>query len=377
MHCTSLLWLRRNRSADINSVCATTVIRLTTLKGSAETKDQNYGTLSSTLWTIVESATGIICSCLPMLRIPLSRVFPGFFTINWYNDNAKYVRSFPLMCIDLREWKADAGGIEGEQSPSSGGHSRLTFSPNPQTSGALSPVEVVISVDPSGRGFLQNSTGNRDPIHQILPETPSTLRREMDCSRPNSPALPVVPELAHLAAKERELSRSKTSYSSKRTGVQFDSASSLSKAPKRPPPIIMPPRLSSSPLSAHSRRSPSSFIPSPRTPQHIRRVASPPLPASPLSPHNTRVTSPASSLIELERAQARPDRSRRFAYRPPTSLPAATPPPVSQPPALRESPTIPEAIALPPSRGSTPVSTPAPTPAPTHPPAVPPKSSRR
>ncbi|KMU85945.1 integral membrane protein [Coccidioides immitis H538.4] len=56
------------------SVCITSILRMTTLKVSSEAADQSYGTLISTMWTTIEANAGIICACLPMLRIPLTRL---------------------------------------------------------------------------------------------------------------------------------------------------------------------------------------------------------------------------------------------------------------------------------------------------------------
>ncbi|KMU75636.1 hypothetical protein CISG_04810 [Coccidioides immitis RMSCC 3703] len=55
-------------------VCITSILRMTTLKVSSEAADQSYGTLISTMWTTIEANAGIICACLPMLRIPLTRL---------------------------------------------------------------------------------------------------------------------------------------------------------------------------------------------------------------------------------------------------------------------------------------------------------------
>lgn len=49
------------------------------LKMGAKSVDPNRGTLNSTIWTIVEANTGIICACLPMLKNPVSKLFPTFF----------------------------------------------------------------------------------------------------------------------------------------------------------------------------------------------------------------------------------------------------------------------------------------------------------
>ncbi|WEW61251.1 hypothetical protein PRK78_006741 [Emydomyces testavorans] len=64
-------------------VCATSILRMTTLDFSSKSHDQSYGTLLSTMWTVIEANTGIICACLPMLRIPLSRLLPRLLPSYW------------------------------------------------------------------------------------------------------------------------------------------------------------------------------------------------------------------------------------------------------------------------------------------------------
>ena len=59
-----------------NSVCVTSILRMTTLESGSKAKDQIYGTFTSTVWTTIEANTGIICACLPMLNGSLSRFFP-------------------------------------------------------------------------------------------------------------------------------------------------------------------------------------------------------------------------------------------------------------------------------------------------------------
>ena len=55
---------------------------MTTLDIASKSTDQTYGTLLSTTWTTVEANTGIICACMPMLRGPLSCIFPRLFASN-------------------------------------------------------------------------------------------------------------------------------------------------------------------------------------------------------------------------------------------------------------------------------------------------------
>ena len=52
---------------------------MTTLDLSSKSTDQTYGSLNSTIWTTIEADTGIICACLPMLKKPLSCLFPTAF----------------------------------------------------------------------------------------------------------------------------------------------------------------------------------------------------------------------------------------------------------------------------------------------------------
>lgn len=58
------------------SICVTSILRMTTLESGSKAKDQIYETFTSTVWTTLEANTGIICACLPMLNGFLSRFFP-------------------------------------------------------------------------------------------------------------------------------------------------------------------------------------------------------------------------------------------------------------------------------------------------------------
>lgn len=72
-----------------NSVCVTSILRMTTLEAGSKAKDQLYGTLISTVWTTVEANTGIICACLPMLKTPLSSIFPRIFLRSTQDNSAR------------------------------------------------------------------------------------------------------------------------------------------------------------------------------------------------------------------------------------------------------------------------------------------------
>lgn len=52
---------------------------MTTLDQGSKAHDQIYGTYRSTIWTTVECNTGIVCACLPMMKGPLTWLFPKLF----------------------------------------------------------------------------------------------------------------------------------------------------------------------------------------------------------------------------------------------------------------------------------------------------------
>lgn len=52
---------------------------MTNLDTSSRASDQTFGVLNSTIWTTIECNTGIICACLPMLKKPLTLLFPRIF----------------------------------------------------------------------------------------------------------------------------------------------------------------------------------------------------------------------------------------------------------------------------------------------------------
>ncbi|ERF68673.1 hypothetical protein EPUS_05734 [Endocarpon pusillum Z07020] len=60
-------------------VFATSILRSTTLESGSKAKDPMVGTVASTMWTMIEASTAVICACLPMCRTPLQRTWPRLF----------------------------------------------------------------------------------------------------------------------------------------------------------------------------------------------------------------------------------------------------------------------------------------------------------
>ncbi|KAK2865109.1 hypothetical protein FQN49_003901 [Arthroderma sp. PD_2] len=60
-------------------VCITSIIRATTIAASSSSTDATWSPIPATIWSVVECNTGIICACTPMIRQPLSALFPRVF----------------------------------------------------------------------------------------------------------------------------------------------------------------------------------------------------------------------------------------------------------------------------------------------------------
>ncbi|KAI1031039.1 hypothetical protein LB504_001013 [Fusarium proliferatum] len=59
-------------------VIVTSIVRMTTLDLATKTLDTTFE-ISSTMWTIIEQNLAIICTCLPMCRIPIAIILPSCF----------------------------------------------------------------------------------------------------------------------------------------------------------------------------------------------------------------------------------------------------------------------------------------------------------
>ncbi|RHZ43922.1 uncharacterized protein CDV56_101559 [Aspergillus thermomutatus] len=60
-------------------VCATSIVRTTTLAESADNKDPTSGPIPATIWSVIEANVGIICACLPVYNQPLQWCLPRLF----------------------------------------------------------------------------------------------------------------------------------------------------------------------------------------------------------------------------------------------------------------------------------------------------------
>ncbi|KAI3586558.1 hypothetical protein IWW34DRAFT_889716 [Fusarium oxysporum f. sp. albedinis] len=60
-------------------VIVTSIMRMTTLDLATKTLDTTFD-ISSTMWTIIEQNLAIICTCLPMCRIPIAIILSSCFS---------------------------------------------------------------------------------------------------------------------------------------------------------------------------------------------------------------------------------------------------------------------------------------------------------
>ncbi|CZS76314.1 unnamed protein product [Fusarium graminearum] len=79
--CTSKLSVTQKRGLIMllatggGLVITTSIVRTTTLSFTAKTPDTTFN-ISSTMWSIIEQNLAIICTCLPMCRLPIATRFP-------------------------------------------------------------------------------------------------------------------------------------------------------------------------------------------------------------------------------------------------------------------------------------------------------------
>ncbi|KAK4695002.1 hypothetical protein P7C71_g2665, partial [Lecanoromycetidae sp. Uapishka_2] len=93
-------------------VCATSIIRTTTLASSSRSTDVTWGYIPPTVWSVVEANTGTICACLPMLKGPLSSLFPRVFGTN-HESSSSFGKgsgnSYPLASRSKKSTRPDLG----------------------------------------------------------------------------------------------------------------------------------------------------------------------------------------------------------------------------------------------------------------------------
>ncbi|KXL48063.1 MAG: hypothetical protein FE78DRAFT_181591 [Acidomyces sp. 'richmondensis'] len=69
--------------------CIVSILRLEALYAVTHTTDQFYNNGQVATWSVVEANTGIICSCLPTLRVLISRCLPALFPNNHVLSNVR------------------------------------------------------------------------------------------------------------------------------------------------------------------------------------------------------------------------------------------------------------------------------------------------
>jgi hypothetical protein len=60
----------------MHSVTVVSMLRLRSLVHFANTTNMTWDYLEASLWSVIECQVGIICSCMPSIRLGLTRLFP-------------------------------------------------------------------------------------------------------------------------------------------------------------------------------------------------------------------------------------------------------------------------------------------------------------
>ncbi|CAG8890668.1 unnamed protein product [Penicillium egyptiacum] len=94
-------------------VCVTSILRTVAVSQTSTGLDQSWDFIPRSVWTLVECNTGIICACLPMMRQPLSFLFPSLFRGSSQNESEN-LRYAP---IELRYTKRQQrpGGSQSQE----------------------------------------------------------------------------------------------------------------------------------------------------------------------------------------------------------------------------------------------------------------------
>ncbi|KAF9249413.1 hypothetical protein DTO013E5_2769 [Penicillium roqueforti] len=70
-------------------VCVTSIMRTVAVSQTSTGLDQSWDFIPRSVWTLVECNMGIICACLPMMRRPLSFLFPWLFRGSSRNESER------------------------------------------------------------------------------------------------------------------------------------------------------------------------------------------------------------------------------------------------------------------------------------------------
>lgn len=72
-----------------HSVTITSILRVTAVANSAHNQaDQTWNFITRGVWTLIEANLGIICTCLPVLKQLIKRVFPSIFSTTKATPNS-------------------------------------------------------------------------------------------------------------------------------------------------------------------------------------------------------------------------------------------------------------------------------------------------
>ncbi|KAL2367032.1 hypothetical protein RJZ56_000119 [Blastomyces dermatitidis] len=160
-------------------VCIISIIRMTTIIGGSKAHDRSTDTVSALLWALVEANTSIICACLPMLRTPLSMLFPNLFPPFHYGGET-LSRQSSITAAEAADTVEHPGQTQHNQelkSPDTSSKTttiQVSISPRKDEDGLCSPGERESEKDGVQISSGQRQRGDDDRSFSISSPRPLT-----------------------------------------------------------------------------------------------------------------------------------------------------------------------------------------------------------
>ena len=151
-------------------VTVTSILRTTAVSNSTKSNaDITYNFITRGLWTLIEANLGIICACLPVLKQPLSRMFPQMFgstqrSHGYYRGSPSHSKAYQLQNV--------SHGKQGLWTGSGNGH-MVSISGPEQRKGRKSDEQHIISASLGKSESEGDSTSDRH----------DGIRKEIDLAR--------------------------------------------------------------------------------------------------------------------------------------------------------------------------------------------------
>jgi len=157
-------------------VCATTIVRTTTLAGSSKAGDPTWAPIPATIWSVVEANTGIICACLPFMKPIIVALIPSLAAS--FTSVRRHVKSLATISLN-----SSGGSGNGTQYSRRGSEPLSSY---PMEKPGLRQQSAVMYPRPvRTRSKSSSSIGSMSSMSSMKPTDNSGCCQ--GCGRPNMP----------------------------------------------------------------------------------------------------------------------------------------------------------------------------------------------